>query len=67
MREDNDLTQTQVAMALEISQRKYSYLETGVQQWTDELLIRLARFYKTSVDYLLELTDEKTPYPDTRK
>lgn len=67
MREDNDLTQTQVAMALGISQRKYSYLETGVQQWTDELLIRLARFYKTSVDYLLELTDEKTPYPDTRK
>lgn len=67
MREDNDLTQTQVAMALGISQRKYSYLETGVQQWTDELLIRLAKFYKTSVDYLLELTDEKTPYPDTRK
>lgn len=67
MREDNDLTQTQVAMALGISQRKYSYLETGVQQWTEELLIGLARFYKTSVDYLLELTDEKTPYPDKRK
>lgn len=67
MREDNDLTQTQVAMALGISQRKYSYLETGVQEWTEQLLIGLARFYQTSVDYLLELTDEKTPYPDRQK
>ncbi len=67
MREDNDLTQTQVAMALGISQRKYSYLETGVQEWTEELLIGLARFYQTSVDYLLELTDEKVSYPDRRK
>lgn len=67
MREDNDLTQTQVAMALGISQRKYSYLETGVQEWTEQLLIGLARFYQTSVDYLLELTDEKTPYPDREK
>lgn len=67
MREDNDLTQTQVAMALGISQRKYSYLETGVQEWMEELLIGLARFYQTSVDYLLELTDEKVPYPDRRK
>jgi len=66
LREDNDLTQTQVASALGISQRKYSYLETGVQQWTDELLIRLAVFYHTSVDYLLELTDDKIPYPPKR-
>lgn len=66
LREDNDLTQTQIAAALGISQRKYSYLETGVQQWTDELLIRLAGFYQTSIDYLLELTDEKTPYPPKR-
>ena len=63
LREDNDLTQTQVATALGISQRKYSYLETGVQQWTDDMLIRLAVFYQTSVDYLLELTDDKAPYP----
>ena len=67
LREDSDLTQTQVATALGISQRKYSYLETGVQQWTDELLIRLAAFYHTSVDYLLGLTDEKTPYSPRRK
>ena len=67
LREDRDLTQTQVADALGISQRKYSYLETGVQQWTDELLIRLADFYQTSVDYLLERTDEKRPYPEKKR
>ena len=63
MREDLDLSQTDVAKAIGISQRKYSYLETGTQQWTDELLVRLAEFYHTSVDYLLGLTDEKKPYP----
>ena len=67
LREDRDLTQTQVAQALGISQRKYSYLETGVQQWTDELLIGLADFYQTSVDYLLERTDEKRPYPEKKR
>lgn len=67
LREDRDLTQTQIAEALGISQRKYSYLETGVQQWTDELLVRLAGFYQTSVDYLLERTDERTPYPGKKK
>lgn len=66
LREDRDLTQTQVAEALGISQRKYSYLETGVQQWTDELLVRLAGFYQTSVDYLLERTDERKPYPEKK-
>jgi len=63
MREDRDLSQTDVAKAIGISQRKYSYLETGVQQWTDELLVRLALYYETSVDYLLGLTDETAPYP----
>ena len=67
LREDRDLTQMQIADALGISQRKYSYLETGVQQWTDELLVKLADFYQTSVDYLLERTDEKRPYPEKRK
>lgn len=66
LREDNDLSQTQVAQAIGISQRKYSYLETGTQQWTDELLVRIAVFYQTSVDYLLCLTDKMSPYPKTK-
>lgn len=63
LREDNDLTQETVAAAIGITQRKYSYLETGVQQWPDELLVKLAAYYQTSVDYLLGLTDEQRPYP----
>ena len=57
MREDQDLTQQQVASAPGITQRKYSYLETGVQQWTDEFLIKLATYYHVSTDYLLCQTD----------
>ena len=64
---DRELTQSEVAQSIGISQRKYSYLETGKQQWTDELLVRLAEFYQTSVDYLLKLTNEPRAYPRTRR
>ncbi len=57
LREDNDLTQQQVADAIGITQRKYSYVETGQQPLTDELLIRLANFYKVSIDYILKQTN----------
>lgn len=63
LRIDRDLTQRQVAQGIGITQRKYSYLETGDQQWPDELLVRLAGYYGTSVDYLLRLTDQERPYP----
>ncbi len=53
LREDRDLTQQQLADALGITQRKYSYLETGTQQWTDEFLVKLAAYYRVSIDYLL--------------
>lgn len=62
MRTDRDLTQSQVAEAIGVTQRKYSYLETGIQAWPDELLVRLAEFYQTSVDYLLKVTDNPAPY-----
>ena len=58
LREDHDLTQQKVADALGITQRKYSYVETGAQPLTDELLVGLARFYGVSTDYILCLTDE---------
>ena len=61
------MNQMQVAEAIGITQRKYSYLETGRQQWPDELLVRLADFYQTSVDYLLRLTDDPRPYPRNRR
>ena len=59
LREDHDYTQQQVADAIGITQRKYSYIETGVQQLTAEVLVQLARFYAVSVDYLLGRTDKK--------
>ena len=57
LREDADLTQQQIADAIGITQRKYSYVETGTQPLTDELLIRLANYYKVSIDYLLKQTN----------
>ena len=58
LREDRDLTQTQVAQAIGITQRKYSYIETGTQQLTDEFLVKLSRYYGVSTDYILKLTDK---------
>ena len=59
LREDHDLTQQQVADAIGITQRKYSYVETGQQQLTADILIKLADFYDVSIDYILRQT--KTP------
>jgi transcriptional regulator with XRE-family HTH domain len=63
IREDKDLLQKDIAKVLNISQRKYSYLETGITALTEESLKKLADYYHTSVDYLLYRTDEKKPYP----
>ena len=57
LREDADLTQQQIAEAIGITQRKYSYIETGTQPLTDELLVRLANYYRVSIDYLLRQTN----------
>lgn len=56
LREDHDLTQQQVADAIGITQRKYSYVETGQQQLTADILIKLADFYDVSTDYILRQT-----------
>ena len=63
MREDHDLTQKQVAEYLNIKQNTYSQYETGNRQIPIEVLVALAELYKTSTDYLLGITDRKTPYP----
>ena len=62
LREDNDLTQTDIANYLHIKQNTYSQYENGQRQLPLEMLIALAKFYKTSTDYILGLTDEKKPY-----
>ena len=67
LREDHDYTQQQVAAAIGITQRKYSYIETGMQQLTAEVLVSLARFYAVSVDYPLGETDEPRRYPESTR
>lgn len=62
LREDADYTQTQIAEMIGITQRKYSYIETGVQPLTDEILVRLSQVYDVSIDYILKQTDIKTRY-----
>ena len=61
LREDADLTQKQVAKFLGMSQTGYSKYETAENDIPTQVLIRLAGFYKTSTDYLLGLTDKRTP------
>lgn len=62
LREDNDLKQRQLAELLDCDQRTYSNYECGVLNVPNDVLIRLALFYNTSVDYLLGITDDKVPY-----
>lgn len=63
VREDRDLTQREVAAYLHIGQNTYSQYENGQRQLPVSVLISLAKFYRTSTDYLLSLTDESKPYP----
>ncbi len=60
LREDSDLTQKEVAEYLHIRQNTYSQYENGKRQMSIDVLIALAKFYHTSTDYLLGLTDDKT-------
>ena len=62
MREDRDMNQTQVARVLGMSQTGYSKYETGENDVPTAVLIRLARFYNTSIDYLLGETDNPKRY-----
>mgnify|MGYP003256921113 CR=1 FL=1 len=63
LREDLDISQTQLAQQLGMSQTGYSKYETGENDIPTHVLISLADFYHTSVDYLLDRTDQKKAYP----
>ena len=62
LREDNDLLQRQLAEYLNCSQVAYSRYELGTRDIPTQVLIKLADYYKTSVDYILGLTNEIKPY-----
>ncbi|MCR5059413.1 MAG: helix-turn-helix domain-containing protein [Saccharofermentans sp.] len=62
LREDSDLTQVTVAQYLGMSQTGYSKYETGENDIPTAILIRLAKYYNTSIDYLLCQTRTRTRY-----
>ena len=62
LREDKDLSQKDIANYLQVHQTTYSDYELGNVNIPVCLLIKLAEFYNTSVDYLIDITDEKQPY-----
>lgn len=57
LREDHDLTQQDVADYLEMKQSQYSRYERGIRDIPTDILIKLALYYKTTTDYILELSD----------
>ncbi len=62
LREDRDLTQTQIAKYLGMSQTGYSKYETGENDIPTSILIKLSAFYNTSTDYILGITDKRNKY-----
>ena len=63
LREDRDLKQSDLAKVLNCTQACYSNYENGKRDIPSEVLRTLAEFYGVSVDYLLEVTNIKEPYP----
>lgn len=62
LRIDRDLTQQEVAKDLHIAKNTLSQYETGARNITNEMLIKMAVYFDTSIDYLLGLTDNPEPY-----
>ena len=62
LREDKDLVQKEVAAILGIDQRVYSNYETGKREIPCRFVVTLAKFYNTSTDYILGLTNNPKPY-----
>lgn len=62
LREDKDLTQTEMGKILMCSQRVYSNYERGELDIPTEILIKLAKYHNVSVDYILGITDSKESY-----
>lgn len=67
LREDRNYKQKEIAKYLMIKQNSYSQLENGKNNISIEYLNKLADFYNVSIDYIMYRTDEKKPYPKSKK
>ena len=65
IREDHDLTQSQIGQILQIKYQQYARYESGEREIHLPHIITLARFYNISIDYIAGLID--TPEPLYRK
>ena len=63
LREDSDITQKALADFLHIKQNTYSQYENGQRQVPVDVLVSLSKYYHTSIDYIVGLTNVKKPYP----
>lgn len=66
LREDADLNQSQLGQAVQMTQRKISYIECGKYEPGIDDIIAFCKFFKVSADYLLGLTDNRKPHPSKR-
>ena len=66
LRNDRELTQSEVGKILNIRQNVYSRYEVGYRTLPIEYLIILADFYDTSADYILGRTNDIRPYPKSK-
>lgn len=62
LREDRDLSQNFIAELLGMKQQQYSRYENGINEMPFEYVVKLAKFYNISIDYLAELTDDPQAY-----
>ena len=67
LREDHDLSQQKISEILGISRPQYSLYETGKRTIPIDLLSKLAKYYKTSIDYIVGDTNIDKPYPPAKK
>jgi len=67
LREYGDFKQRDIAEILSISRSAYANYERGIREISAQVLDKLADFYGTSVDYIMERTDNKEPYPKSKQ
>ena len=67
LREDRDLMQKDLAQILSCTQVCYSNYEIGKRDIPTDVLIKLAAYYDTSVDYILGLTNVRKAYPKIKQ
>lgn len=67
LRKERGYTQIKMQMLTGIDQSDYSKIENGKRYYTFEQCKKIAKALDTSMDYLAGITDEKKPYPRTKK